>query len=92
MSGGTQVRSDSLPDVEQVTQTVVKWVAEVLEDPNVRAEDNFLDLGGHSMLALELNKNASDEFGTEFDMRILFEGTLREAAADLVSAKDNQNG
>lgn len=92
MSGGTQVSPDLQQEIEQVTQTVVKWVAEVLEDPNVRAEDNFLDLGGHSMLALELNKRASDDYGTEFDMRTLFEGTLRETAAALVSSKDNQNG
>lgn len=70
---------------ENVQRATVDWVAELLEEPEASAEDNFLDLGGHSMLALQLGQRAKERFGAEYDMRVLFEGTLADAAADLAS-------
>ncbi|MTE19605.1 acyl carrier protein [Streptomyces sp. TRM43335] len=70
---------------ESVQRATVEWVAELLEDPEVGAEDNFLDLGGHSMLALQLGNLAKERFGQDYDLRVLFEGTLADAAADLAA-------
>ncbi|MET9428569.1 MULTISPECIES: phosphopantetheine-binding protein [unclassified Streptomyces] len=67
----------------EVQKATLGWVSELLEDPAVGAEDNFLDLGGHSMLALQLNQQAKERFGAEYDIQTLFEGTLAEAATEL---------
>jgi acyl carrier protein len=68
---------------EEVERQVVGWVTEMMGE-DVSAEDNFLDVGGHSMLALELNRKTQDEYGAEFDLKVLFESSLSEATADLV--------
>jgi hypothetical protein len=61
----------------------VSWVADILEEPQAREADNFLDLGGHSMLALQLSRRAEENFGVGYDMRVLFEESLAATAADL---------
>ncbi|MEU1805963.1 acyl carrier protein [Streptomyces sp. NPDC019937] len=70
---------------EEVQQLTLEWVAELLEEPQARPEDNFLDLGGHSMLALQLSQRAKKHFGAEYDIKVLFEGSVAEAAADLAA-------
>ncbi len=72
------------PDLKKAKDVVNAWVAELIGEKNITAEDNFLDLGGHSMLALELNAKARERFGAEFDMEILFERSLGDATADVV--------
>ncbi|MFT2018693.1 phosphopantetheine-binding protein [Streptomyces sp. 796.1] len=72
-------------DVAEIQRRTLEWVAEILEEPEVLAEDNFLDLGGHSMLALQLGQRAKDAFGADYDLKTLFEGSLASAAAELAS-------
>ncbi len=69
-------------DPDEVVRRTVSWAAELLEDPDVTAADNFLDLGGHSMLALELSRLVEKHFGAELDMELVFERSLGAAAAD----------
>jgi acyl carrier protein len=76
-------------NVDEAQQLTLEWVAELLEEPDARLEDNFLDLGGHSMLALQLSQRAKERYGVEFDMKVLFEKSVAEAAAELV-ARANQ--
>lgn len=75
---------DKLPSTADVTTKTVSWVAELLDEPQASAADNFLDLGGHSMLALQLSRRAEENFGLDYDMRVLFEESLAVTAADLV--------
>jgi acyl carrier protein len=75
--------TDAGTRTEEAERLVVSWVAEMIGE-DVSAEDNFLDLGGHSMLALELSQKAQEQFGAEFDMQILFERSLAEATADVL--------
>jgi hypothetical protein len=63
----------------------VSWVADMLDEPQASAADNFLDLGGHSMLALQLSRRAEENFGLGYDMRVLFEESLAATAADLAA-------
>jgi aryl carrier-like protein len=72
-------------DGREVERLTVEWAAMVLEDPDVAPEDNFLDLGGHSILALRLCRRAKERFGAEYDLMILFETDLATAAADLTA-------
>lgn len=84
-------RQQPMPDARTASQAAeirrltLEWVAEILEEPQAMLEDNFLDLGGHSMLALQLGERAKQRFGADYDLKILFEGDLASAADDLAS-------
>jgi non-heme Fe2+,alpha-ketoglutarate-dependent halogenase len=65
---------------QSVEQDIVAWAADLLEEPQAGPGDNFLDLGGHSGLALELNTLIQERYGAEVDMQTLFEGTLSQVA------------
>lgn len=73
------------PLTAEVQRLTLEWVAELLEEPGVTPEDNFLDLGGHSMLALELGERAKERFGADYDLQCLFQDDLAAAAADLAA-------
>jgi aryl carrier-like protein len=77
----------SAPDISTTTvqQLTVEWAAQVLDEPDVAPEDNFLDLGGHSILALRLCRRAKERFGAEYDLMVLFEEDLATAAAELAA-------
>ncbi|MDX6741526.1 acyl carrier protein [Actinocorallia sp. A-T 12471] len=66
---------------KEVEEHILGWTAELLEEGAVQPGDNFLDLGGHSVLALELIAKVRARFGVELDMQPLFEGSLGEVAA-----------
>jgi aryl carrier-like protein len=61
------------------------WVVELLDESDVSLEDNFLDLGGHSMLALRLNERIADRYGAGLSLRLLFERSLGDAVAELAA-------
>ncbi|MEV8309815.1 phosphopantetheine-binding protein [Streptomyces flavidovirens] len=73
---------DTVAEVERLT---LSWVEEILDEPDVTLADNFLDLGGHSVLAVRLSKQARQHLGAEYDLMVLFEKDLGSAAADLAS-------
>ncbi|MEV6669118.1 phosphopantetheine-binding protein [Streptomyces sp. NPDC051162] len=80
--------SDTLrtaPVSAEAESTVVTWIVDLLEEPEAGAQDNFLDLGGHSMLALQLNERVKERFGAELDIQVLFESSIGEAVAELLS-------
>ncbi|MFD3514755.1 phosphopantetheine-binding protein [Streptomyces sp. NPDC058657] len=81
----TSTHSAGPADAREVERCTVEWAAAVLEDPDVTPEDNFLDLGGHSILALRLCRYAKERFGAEYDLMLLFETDLAAAAADLTA-------
>ncbi|HEX8189187.1 MAG TPA: amino acid adenylation domain-containing protein [Pyrinomonadaceae bacterium] len=47
--------------------------AEVLELPRVGIRDNFFEIGGHSLLALQIISRVEDAFGVKLPMREVFE-------------------
>jgi acyl carrier protein len=62
-------------------------VAETLEVSDVTPQDNFFDLGGHSVLAARLASRMRKELGVTVPMRSLFEaGTLAELAEIMAQA------
>ncbi|MFJ3927276.1 phosphopantetheine-binding protein [Streptomyces sp. NPDC090022] len=75
--------NDTTTRAEEIRRATLEWVADLLEEPEIALEDTFLELGGHSALALQLGEYARERFGDEYDLMILFERTLAEAADDL---------
>ncbi len=55
---------------EEVVATI--W-AEVLRRDHISTQDNFFDLGGHSLMATQVISRLREQFRVEVAMRILFE-------------------
>jgi len=73
---------------DEIVRETVVFAAELLDEPELSAKDNFLDLGGHSMLALELSEWAKERYGASISMELIFERSIGEAAADMVRRVD----
>lgn len=56
----------------------ISWMEFLLERP-VTEWDNFLDIGGHSMMAISLNERIRNKFGLTLSMERLYNTTLTEA-------------
>ena len=50
--------------------------ADLLQRPEVRANDNFFDLGGHSLSAVLLLLRIRESFGVELSIDDVYSGTL----------------
>ncbi len=53
---------------------------------DVGVEDNFFDLGGHSLIAVRLFRMIKKEFGCEFPMSVLFDAPTIAECAELISS------
>lgn len=60
---------------------------ELLKIDKVNAEDNFFDIGGHSLLALRFIAQIEKRTGIQLDPRTLFFQNLRQIAANLPEVK-----
>ena len=62
------------------------FVAEALNVPTVGLEDDFFDIGGHSVMAIQVVTQINETFGTRFDLS-LFSGekTTVSSLAKLVT-------
>ncbi|MEM7747013.1 MAG: SDR family NAD(P)-dependent oxidoreductase, partial [Pseudomonadota bacterium] len=52
---------------------------------DVGVEDNFFDLGGHSLIAVRLFRMIKKEFGCEFPMSVLFDAPTIADCAELIA-------
>jgi amino acid adenylation domain-containing protein len=64
-------------------QTFARILGEATSAPDWSLDGSFLQLGGHSLMAMQVVARVMDEFGVELDFDILFEPdiTLRAIAA-----------
>ncbi|MGV9314516.1 phosphopantetheine-binding protein [Streptomyces sp. NPDC003691] len=69
--------------LEELQKLLVDWVGEFLEAPDASLTDNFLDLGGHSLIAMNINARVQQHFGHELDVQTLFEESIGEAVTEL---------
>jgi amino acid adenylation domain-containing protein len=76
---------DATPSLEDL---LCGLVAETLQVSNVTPQDNFFDLGGHSVLAAKLASRMRKELGIAVPMRSVFQaGSLAELAEMMSQAK-----
>jgi amino acid adenylation domain-containing protein len=57
--------------------------ADVLQVKDIGAEDNFFDLGGHSLLTLRVVSRVEELLGMKLDPRLMFFQNLRQVAVQL---------
>jgi amino acid adenylation domain-containing protein len=64
--------------------------AETLKIDHLRVDDNFFDLGGHSLTAIRLAARISEVFGIDLPLRVIFEAPTPAAfSAALLRAADD---
>ncbi|WP_310723540.1 beta-ketoacyl synthase N-terminal-like domain-containing protein [Streptomyces sp. N2A] len=68
-------------------ETVMAIWCEVLGLPEVGAEDDFFDLGGHSLLGAQVLSRIQEEFGVRIPLGELLEGHSPREVAGLVDAE-----
>lgn len=59
--------------------------AEVFEFDDIVATDNFIELGGHSLMAVQIIARIRDLFGVELPFLVLYETANLDALADIVA-------
>jgi thioesterase domain-containing protein/acyl carrier protein len=69
-----------------IEESLVAMWQELLGIDQVGVQDNFFDLGGHSLIAVRLFAQVKRTFSVEFPISILFEAPTIEACADLIAA------
>jgi amino acid adenylation domain-containing protein len=99
LTSNGKIDRQALPEPEQATakayvaprtateQTIAQIWAEVLRRPvnTISADDNFFDLGGHSLMATQVVSRLRQQFAVEIPMRLMFD---RSQLAGLAGAVD----
>jgi amino acid adenylation domain-containing protein len=76
-----------LPPVKETEAALLAIWREVLERSDIDPNDNFFDIGGHSMRAVRLTYYLEQNFGVVLPFTVLFEApTIAELAGRLVEA------
>lgn len=68
----------SISDIKQ-REVFVEWAREMLDDQTINRDDNFLDIGGNSLLAIELIARYEHEYGVKISMLNLLQSSIDEA-------------
>jgi amino acid adenylation domain-containing protein len=83
--------SDRRSDLQSPASETERWLAEVWEDllsvERVGRDDDFFDLGGHSVLAFRMRRRISQRYGVDLDFVVVLGQTaLRDLAAAIDDA------
>jgi acyl transferase domain-containing protein/thioesterase domain-containing protein/acyl carrier protein len=79
-----QLDSDYVEPRDDIERTLVGFWEELLGVDRVGVQDNFFDLGGHSLIAVRLFAQVKRTYGVDFPMSVLFEAPTVEGVARLV--------
>ena len=79
----TAAEGPALTDTERLVADAMR---EVLDLPEVRAEDNFFRIGGNSLAAVRVAMHLSRTTGSRVPPRMLFRGKTVSAIAELLTA------
>ncbi|WP_165985891.1 amino acid adenylation domain-containing protein [Streptomyces sp. YIM 98790] len=79
-------RAAPAPDGRRV-EALCELAARVLGVPSVAPQENFFDLGGHSVLAVKLSRGVRDAWGLTLPVRAIIESpTMEDLAGHLLPA------
>lgn len=80
------ITTNYVPPLNQIEKGVAKIWAESLGLEQVGVNDNFFDIGGHSLLAVEIAAKLTKEFNVEIPVVDLFEKPTVSTLAALLSS------
>jgi hypothetical protein len=92
----TSARREFVAPMEGMERLLASVWEHVLNIEQVSANDNFFDLGGHSLLSLKVASAVHEKSGWSMDPRILFFNSLRQIAnvagsVEALSAETHSN-
>lgn len=77
---------------EAAAAAIYTGVAEVLQIDSPGPQDNFIELGGNSLLAVILANRMEEEFGTRLDLMDIFSLELGQLVTRFHEALSQANG
>ncbi|MFD8385441.1 amino acid adenylation domain-containing protein [Streptomyces sp. NPDC059679] len=80
----------ALPLANELERVVAAVWQDVLHTESVRADQNFFDVGGHSLLLVELQHRLQAAAGREVELLSLFQHTTVRAQAALLSGRQRR--
>jgi len=86
---GFNRKIDRLP-VTKIEKLIAKIWEEELGCRNISLDDNFFDLGGHSLIAVKMMNHLEKETGKRIPLTALFEGPTIEKLASLINKKEHK--
>jgi len=91
--GADAAREAYVPPITPVEQVVAEVWGEVLSLPRVGRHDDFFDLGGHSLLGVQMVSRLRRRTGRDVPVRILFEASeLAQFAARVLEISAAERG
>ncbi|HXS67974.1 MAG TPA: amino acid adenylation domain-containing protein, partial [Candidatus Polarisedimenticolia bacterium] len=89
LSKATAVRTPAkqafTPPRTPAEETLAKIWRELLRQPEIGIDDNFFEIGGHSLLAMQLMARVRKEFQAELSLRHIFEAPTISELADVLA-------
>jgi hypothetical protein len=79
--------SPDFPQGDSVEESIVGWCRQLLKNAEFTSADNFIDSGGHSLLAVHLADLVRSSYAVELDLRTLFDHDIASVAVDLDSKR-----
>ena len=73
-------------------ERIAKIWGQLLNVPGIGVHDNFFDLGGHSLIGIQLLARVEEQFGKRLPLNSLFQAPTVAAFAKLVHSKNGTNG
>lgn len=88
---GWQAREDlASGTATQVEALLESWWRELLTAERVSADDDFFDLGGDSIVAVQLFRKINSTFGVDLGLSTIFDARTIRQLADLISQNKKQ--
>jgi hypothetical protein len=81
---------DRIPPRTEAERTIVALWEEVLEIQNIGIQDNFFEIGGHSLLLARLQSRLNETFKSEISILNLFEYPTVETQAMFLTPEESE--
>lgn len=82
-----ELDSDFVEPETEIERTLAAFWSELLGISKIGVEDNFFDLGGHSLIAVRLFAKVKAAFSVDFPISILFEAPTIRKCAEIIAEK-----
>lgn len=82
-----QLESDFVEPANDIERRLAEFWTDLLGISEIGVEDNFFDLGGHSLIAVRLFAKVKAAFQVDFPISVLFEAPTIRKCADMIAER-----